>query len=210
MNEEAAGKAVTYKVTLKKILATRLSRLTDVLFDEPYSSAEAKRIACVSIFFINTTTYEKFKKISPSPKRFIMSSLSVNVIDLIVTMSFYRECLTKPNFYLEFLSIALALFKLTRHLSRFGIEISKLCPGFSCCNTAGNSQQQILTVHCEINVETCRFFQNEKGRYIRKASLKMEIYPINLKCIFGDLRTMSLVPACTAIYNTFVMMPENN
>ena len=50
---------------------------------------------------------------------------SVNVIDLVVTISFYRKFLTKPNFYLELLSIALALrlFKLTRHLSGLGILI---------------------------------------------------------------------------------------
>ncbi|KYN12450.1 Potassium voltage-gated channel protein Shaw [Trachymyrmex cornetzi] len=111
-----------------------------VLFDEPYSSAEAKRIACVSIFFIHLSVFRFCVKnhgpvelftlkilrcfVSPSPKRFTMSS--VNVIDLVVTMSFYRF-LTKPDLYLELLSIALALrlFKLTRHLSGIFIHTFK-------------------------------------------------------------------------------------
>ncbi|KYN30510.1 Potassium voltage-gated channel protein Shaw [Trachymyrmex septentrionalis] len=36
------------------------SRILKILFDEPYSSAEAKRIAYVSIFFIHLSVFESF------------------------------------------------------------------------------------------------------------------------------------------------------
>ncbi|XP_011697307.1 PREDICTED: potassium voltage-gated channel protein Shaw-like [Wasmannia auropunctata] len=172
LSGEEIARLFDFENEYRKGTLTRWQRLRSriwVLFDKPYSSAEAKCIACVSIFFIclsvfcfcvknhapvglprNKHDYEKLRGdplnietatdphraffyleyacnawftmeitlrclVSPSLRHFAMSP--VNTIELIATTSFFTEFLTKPNLYLELLSVArvLRLFKLTRH-----------------------------------------------------------------------------------------------